>query len=325
MNRLAKAGVNEVVWLQTGLLLAYFILRSFLAEKPWPLAAAEFVLPWLFIPLLALFPLALWLRSRAALVGVAISSVLFLLTYGAFFLPALPGQATGTTFTVMTYNVFLKNEQADSVLTEVAANNPDIVGLQELYPPNEALITRRLKASYPYWNVEPGVGLFSRYPIHGCESVRTASGISGLIQRCQITLDDHSIAVYNVHIRPARLLKGQVSGLSMVTGLEPEQHNEDLRLLLSILEGEAEPVIIMGDFNMIDQEPHYIRLRHALKDAYRERGWGFGFTYSRFPETGIPIWRIDYIFHSPMIRPLDSWVGNLGGSDHRPVIARLGF
>jgi len=37
------------------------------------------------------------------------------------------------------------------------------------------------------------------------------------------------------------------------------------------------------------------------------------------------MWRIDYVFHSPDLLAFSTAVGDYSGSDHRPVIARLGF
>ena len=76
---------------------------------------------------------------------------------------------------------------------------------------------------------------------------------------------------------------------------------------------------------MSDQETYYAEFTQDLLDAHRESGWGMGFSFTNHKRFGIPIWRIDYVFHSPEMVSLYTTVGDFGGSDHRPVIAQLGF
>ena len=81
----------------------------------------------------------------------------------------------------------------------------------------------------------------------------------------------------------------------------------------------------MGDFNITDQTTNYTEFSSYLADAFRERGWGLGFTFTRFRELRIPMWRIDYVFHSEELIVLEADVGDFAGSDHRPVFVRFGF
>jgi endonuclease/exonuclease/phosphatase (EEP) superfamily protein YafD len=37
------------------------------------------------------------------------------------------------------------------------------------------------------------------------------------------------------------------------------------------------------------------------------------------------MWRIDYVFHSTDMVAVSATTGDYGGSDHRPVIAKLDF
>ena len=77
--------------------------------------------------------------------------------------------------------------------------------------------------------------------------------------------------------------------------------------------------------DLTDQQGLYAPLTRHLRDAHHESGWGMGFTFTRFPRFGLPMWRIDYVFHSPDLVALSTAVEDYGGSDHRPVIVRLAF
>jgi len=76
---------------------------------------------------------------------------------------------------------------------------------------------------------------------------------------------------------------------------------------------------------LIDQQSLYPALMRRLLDAHREAGWGMGFTYTRFRGLKLPMWRIDYVLHTPDLAAVRTTVGEYGGSDHRPVLAELGF
>ena len=98
----------------------------------------------------------------------------------------------------------------------------------------------------------------------------------------------------------------------------------NVRALLSRLETVDTPVIVIGDFNLTDQHSSYRAITNHLRDAHTESGWGMGFT-ARYVPLGLPLWRIDYIFHSPQMMALRTVLGEYGASDHRPVIAELAF
>jgi endonuclease/exonuclease/phosphatase (EEP) superfamily protein YafD len=84
---------------------------------------------------------------------------------------------------------------------------------------------------------------------------------------------------------------------SLPTALADTERDVDLRGLLARLEGIEGPLVIIGDFNATDQQRLYAPLARRLRDAHGESGWGMGFTFSRWPETGPALWRIDYVFH----------------------------
>jgi vancomycin resistance protein VanJ len=78
-------------------------------------------------------------------------------------------------------------------------------------------------------------------------------------------------------------------------------------------------------------------LAMRFDDAYREVGWGLGWTFPDFTQPsaqpvqtsilsalGRPVTRIDFIFHNGALRPVSAQVWpTSGGSDHRPVMAEF--
>ena len=59
--------------------------------------------------------------------------------------------------------------------------------------------------------------------------------------------------------------------------------------------------------------------RRRSGGSFRERGWGWGYTYS----SKYPLIRIDYIFHTRHWQAVEYQTGSRHGSDHLPVFAEL--
>jgi len=327
LKRLGIAAVNMLTPLHAGLIVAYFGLRWLGRGDLWFVDALAYVLPWLFAPLVVLLPGALLRRSRRLLALVAAPTALFLLTYGPLYLPRWPVRTAGPTFTVMTYNVLYLNWDADGVAAEIEAHEPDFFALRELEPPMAQALESHFADRYPYREIEPGCGFFSRYPILEYEAFRLAPGAYDRAQQFVLDVEGAEVNVVSVHPRSPPLRGFHPLGLPLgiPTGFANQGRDADVRGLLARLEGIDGPLVLIGDFNLTDQQSLYAPLTRRLRDAHRESGWGMGLTFTRFREIGLPMWRIDYVFHSPDLASLSTTVGGYGGSDHRPVIARLAF
>ncbi len=327
LKRLAIAGLNLLTPLNTGLIVTYYTLRWLGGGHLWFVDGLGYVLPWLFSPLLVLLPGAMLRRSRLLVTLAAAPTALFLITYGQLYMPRLPVRVVGPTFTAMTYNVLYRNEDADQVATAIEAHAPDFFGLRELEPPMAQALERRFGDRYPDHRIEPSCGFWSRYPILQYEAFRLGGGEGGWAQHVVLDIDGTPVTVLSVHPRSPPLQGFHPLGLPLgvPTGFANEGRDADVRGLLARLEQIDGPLVVIGDFNLSDQHALYAELTRHLRDAHRESGWGMGFTFTRFPRLGLPTWRIDYVFHSPDLVALSTAVGNYGGSDHRPVIARLGF
>jgi vancomycin resistance protein VanJ len=261
------------------------------------------------------------------LILVAIPTILFSLTYGHLYLPRPSVGSSGPTFTVMTYNVLWSNTQVDRVAAAIEEQDPDIVGLHEILPSMGAALEERLAGRYPHRKLENSYGILSRFPILHYEFYQLDHGTGSWVQQMVLEIDGHRVNLLNAHPRSPPLEGFHPFGLPLgiPTGFLNQGRDADIRDLLSQIEQLDEPLIVIGDFNLTDQQSLYAPLTRHLRDAHRESGWGMGFTFTRFPNIGIPMWRIDYVFYSPDLVALSSSTGDYGGSDHRPVIAELTF
>ena len=325
--RLTIAGLNLLTPLQTGLLVIYYALRELGGGDLWFIDALSYILPWLYLPFISLLPGVLILRrTRLMLILVAIPTMLFSLTYGQLYLPRLSVDSAGPTVTVMTYNVLWKNKQVDRVAAAIEEHDPDVIGLHEILPSMGAALEEQLLGRYPYRRLENSYGILSRFPILHYEFYQLDDGGSW-VQQMVLEINGHHVNLLNAHPRSPPLEGFHPFGLPLgiPTGFLNQVRDADISDLLTRIERLEDPLVVIGDFNLTDQQIMYAPLTSRLKDAHRESGWGMGFTFSRFPSIGLPMWRIDYVFYSPDLVALSSKTGDYGGSDHRPVIAELSF
>jgi vancomycin resistance protein VanJ len=329
-GRLVVAASNVYV----AALLVLMALHGMFPEGPWWVRLAAYVLPYLFLPLLAFLPLVLLSRSRSAKVLICVPCLLFVLLYGNLFVPNLASASptNGATFSVMTYNVTTGDPGVDEILAIIQDESPDVVALQEL--PQEVAEAAADLEEYPYQALHPtpnpyaGSGVLSRFPILEDEAFPLAEG-GHLYQRVLLDVDGREVQLLNVHLQPPRLV-GQSRGdsrLFVPVGVSTEVQDQELARLLEEFDRLKETVVVAGDFNLTDQSAGYRKLTARLVDAHREAGWGFGHTFPdeevRSIPTPFPVVRIDYVFHSPDMRALTTYVGDRGGPNHRFLVAEL--
>lgn len=168
------------------------------------------------------------------------------------------------------------------------------------------------------------------------------TGKSNRTVTCRLLLGDDTLTVVNAHLESYQLkepVKEQYrdalhqlnpdstknTGRFVMQLMKPAMslHGEQIDSLMTIVEPlvkRGSLVMLCGDFN--DSPVSYAcrRARSCLTDAYREAGWGPGFTYH---DKAMPF-RIDHIFVSDRLRPVKTWVeSSVLESDHYPLATIL--
>jgi vancomycin resistance protein VanJ len=313
--------------------LGFFALRALLAHQPWPLMLLNNFVPFLFAPLLLTLPLALLSQSKVTTIALLVVLLLFAALYGPFFLPrSRPAVASANgTLTVMTFNLQFDHPHPEQIVAAIENENAEVVAVQELVPANAELLRQRLSARYPYLILEPEVsdsGLLSRYPILHSEWFRMGTS-SRMALHAILDVDGHPVHVLAIHPPPPQLFWHKSRWLPVVfdgfTNKEPESQVIDVTRRVAALAGT---VLVMGDLTTTDQGRAYTRMAALLKDAYREAGQGFGFTFPNDEHVGGlpipgPLVRIDYVFHSADLYTTRAHVGCEGGSNHCYLVADL--
>lgn len=237
---------------------------------------------------------------------------------------------------VVTFNIFGGSLGIERCLAFLRRTDADIICLQEAWwafdhadaqwragaPPVESL--PKILHAFADWSVaqslkEHEMLVLSRHPITHVEE-RPLGRRFCLV--CTIEHPKGTLRVVNVHLSPpatSRSLRDSGKPISRFFLDTARERRIEADALARLVMESAAPTVVAGDFNSPPHAYTHRVLRPLLGDVFRQSGHGFGYTYPR----ALPLWRIDYILTSPSIVPRRCTAENVGGSDHRPLVADL--
>lgn len=319
--RLMLAAFNLYGLTMTVLLLIRFLI----GEREWLLGYSPIGLVNSLIPLVLLpapvFLLLLLLRRRLSAVFQVLPVALLVIGYAGLFI----GQQTPEPapdeprFSVLTFNLYASNHNAEGVIDQIRAADADIVAMQELTSGIAEQLEAEFAADYPYQVLAPdgssvqGAGIISRLPLDDV----IVTDIVFNQQVVSFDVADEKVTLLNVHL--------PVPGLY---GLNTDRRSHVLDQVLLLVYEQPTPLLVVGDFNLTDSSDDYQRIveQNGFADAFRTVGFGFGASFPdwrhrvRLLDLLPPLARIDYQFYSEGIRPLQAWTSDrYTGSDHRAV------
>lgn len=283
-----------------------------------PVALMSSIVHLTLFPALVFLPLCLLLRQWR-LAGLILPIVLmFVWSYAPFFKPHhVDANYDGPSISALTFNIFKRHPDYHQISAHIRQTDADIVAVQELGMPAASILEADLSDLYPYIALYPrqdaglGQGFLSKYPILEEEFF----WLSRAHLRLVLDVNGQQIVVYNIHIV-------QPLGRHLHFG----EREWELGELLQRAKNEQLPVLWMGDFNMTDQSDDYGRVVDVFKDAFREAGHGFGFTYpAPTVRQSSPMFRLDYVFYGTHFDILEAKRLDSAGSDHHPIFVRLRF
>ncbi len=264
------------------------------------------------------------------------------------------GEETHHDLKVMSYNVRLFNlyeeTEKDShrkMLQLLRKEDPGILCIQEYFVKGDPAageqklregIGGKLQMHVKLVKSGPvsyyGIATITRYPVINRGDI-VHPGSSSLTIFTDIVVDADTFRIYNNHLQSFRLSRIEGTLLNEIAG-EDQAHsvNKITGVFKSLTRGFSSraaqvdrvskhvetspyPVIVAGDFNDTPISYTYRRMRHGLKDAFVEAGYGAGFTYrGKYPPN-----RIDYILYNQELDCTDFDIVKVRYSDHYPVIA----
>jgi endonuclease/exonuclease/phosphatase family metal-dependent hydrolase len=217
----------------------------------------------------------------------------------------------------------------DDRLIEVIRNmRPDILALEELNRNQAGHLREALADDWPHQftfsDGYEGRGIFSQLPFRRTEELVISEGRPDAL--VEIELEEGVLTMLVGHPRPPKLKR---------TTLEIPFASHRQLLRLADMAMAAAPAVLLGDFNMRPDNTIYERLvQRGLVDAFAESGEGAERTFpvrmakpkalgGKMRVKTPPLFRLDYIWHTPDMRSVATWVGADNGSDHLPVMSRL--
>jgi vancomycin resistance protein VanJ len=314
-------------WTYILFIALWLLLRLVFFDQLWWLALVNTVAEYLFLPLPALLAAVLWRRAWRLLLGLSLPALAFGALFGALFLPNPPARPAdhAPVIGAMTFNVLTSNTDAAAIVGAIRAARPDIVGFQELTHARKTALSAALESDYPYHTLLPperfpGIGLISRFPIERADRFPLPPLDYAL--HAVLRVDGVRLHVFVVHLSPNGFGRNPIDQYAALARERYAQRAAEVARLEQELHAVQGPALLLCDCNLTDTSQAYAQLATFLSDSFREVGWGFG--HSSFGQRAPYLaQRIDYVWHTEGLVALEAVVGPDGGSDHRPVIARL--
>lgn len=269
--------------------------------------------------------------------------------YGRQFLPraTLP-PPLGPVIKVMTVNLGGSLEGHAAVISYMRAQRHiDVFFLQEVHGTKDYGDRQRIQDAlgdrlpHSAWYIPPrdtkfGLGIVSRFPLREIRSVDLPAPPGGAcspaaVLTAKARVRQSTVRLATTHLCPPRMpwesrrvgirrrdVRRELSWMEVVRRYGHARRAQ-LIYLRVMAEGGLDPFILAGTLNTTPASLDIRRLSRGLRDAYSERGYGFGFT--RY--VGFFGARTDHIFATPNVRARSAQVKEVEATDHRPVEAAL--
>jgi len=177
--------------------------------------------------------------------------------------------------------------------------------------------------------------IFSKHPIINQQELRFRDKAYALI--ADIVYRKDTIRLFNIHLESNHFARNEYEIFSSPeVGLNEETRgqlailvdklarfskirNTQVNRIQELIRKTPYPILICGDFNDTPASYAYQKLAKDLKDAFVERGKGYGNTYNG----KLPAMRIDYILSDTLFKIHQFEIGKINMSDHYPIISTL--
>jgi endonuclease/exonuclease/phosphatase family metal-dependent hydrolase len=251
------------------------------------------------------------------------------------------------------YNWTHNTETRLDILSTLLDNKADVINLQEFYTSPTAphhnhdtlLETTGYFAHLKITKVANnndyfGIVTYSKFPIINTGVIEFEKNANNIAIFTDVVVNEKdTLRLYNCHLQSVHFKKTDFKFLQQLrNGIADTNYNTNLnsiysRLTLAYSKRAAQVeqlkaaiktspyrVVLTGDCNDVPNSYTYKNLTNAgLIDAFIERGFGFGKTYT----ASFPPLRIDYIMHSNTLKCSQFDILPSKASDHYPIVAEL--
>lgn len=248
------------------------------------------------------------LRKRSAFALSLTSVLLNAWLVGPYFLApqSLPNADSEPPLRLMTYNIYARNEDLASVVTEVQKHDPDVLFLME-YSYDVQREIEEAFATYPHRLIFPsrwtmGLALFSKFPLENTAIHRNDVTQIPIFQ-ANILVDETTLGFVGAHPYPPLPKWGNL-------------HREQMADVIEVAANAKHPLIVTGDFNASPWSSTLATLREQANVRDAHLGHGIIKTWRR----DLLRLTLDHTLISHHINVRHYALGDFGGSDHAPLI-----
>ncbi len=210
---------------------------------------------------------------------------------------------TGEVRTLMFWNVYAGNWGWGGVVSEIKAQDPDIVALAECWLAEDSRV-EFLAKHFPGYEVvffPRGLTLLSRIPISDTRGLTPPDG-GGVFQSATFAAE-----------HPFTLVLGDLpSALSL-------HRKEPLGVLVDVVDKLDGPVLIAGDLNTPVDSVFCDPLRMQFKNAFEEVGSGLHATWPM----PLPVLAIDHVWGNANVAFHHAEIRGTMRSDHRAIVVEF--
>jgi len=284
----------------------------------WPFPAINAFTPLVYLPAYPVLVVGLARRApRLTVIAVAVAMLHLYWTVPEFLREGPQLAPAGAWHArVLTANVAGDNREVARLGSQIAAERPDILLLEEYTPLIRSLLAalpelRGYRYAVTRASAEPyGFAVYSRYALAPLPDLVSAGFPFG---RLLVSVaPGHRFELVVVHTR------------SPVGARWTRMWAEQLGALRNVSRSARFPLVMAGDFNANrDHRPFRRLLDTGLRDAHDVSGAGWSPTWSATAWWKLTT-RLDHILVSPGIAVTGYHRGGEFGSDHLPVVVDLG-
>jgi endonuclease/exonuclease/phosphatase family metal-dependent hydrolase len=242
------------------------------------------------------------------------------------------------------------NERHELAIQFLKSTEADILCLQDfthlqLGNGYDNIAFFRDSLGYPYYYFSEdgkayGTAIFSKIKIQDSGHIRfTDKKLAESIAYTDILFNHQPLRIFNAHLRSMLLNKKEISvdNIGYLDYMKEDTafllhssrlerlayfdkiHTKQAAQIAAIFNKQNTPFIFCADLNSVPAGYPYKLLRSNTHDAFLEKGFGWGGTYSRI----LPTLRIDVVLTSKQISTMQYYSPRLRLSDHYPIITDL--
>lgn len=230
--------------------------------------------------------------------------------------------------TMVSYNLFFKNNYKTQAIQFLNEQNADILCLQEVTPEWQSKLDKGLKG-FPYKLALPrrgthGFSIYSKFPIQSKKVIKNSARLP-VVQLAEARVNQKKLMIYNCHLAsPAIAVENPDRFLELwkTTYEKRKLQLEQLTLLAMENDTHCHAQIIAGDLNTLWFEPIFKDLETSWENS--EGGFSQLSSFTFPNKLGFSSFiKLDYILSRGQIKASSFHVLDGGSADHKAISVEI--